>query len=954
MSPSGRSPYPTRSRRRQQLLLQQQQQAQQNDTSVMDESSSSAVAAAAASPRIGTTTSPFMINTSSTVGGGAAAGGGPGGSAGGPGSSTTGNYMMGQSLVQARLSPANAASASTSTGNRSGTSRKFFDWNAMTPSGGGNSGTTPTAPASSKMNFTSTATTDHHQSNNSNIPESAKPVSSNNNNNTKEKIVAQQQPPPDVHMDGLNLTHLRQLTQSCLGTKTTSSTNAMAVFYASIVYAKTPNAKDAFVYAQCLLRNNEPKRCVRLLETTKFNSGKSKIEATLLATEALASLGEWQTVLALLEDPLQYSMFNPSTGGPTAYGRNANNVSTTSSLLGVSAPPLEDDDDIGWQALAQSIPIHDDEDDSENNAGNSNYALTRGSTMIHPLSRICCWRGQAYAETGHPLRAATYWKRALTIDPLCVQALDYLLDRSVCPSDQALEVILHLNFPSDMDWLRALYLARVHVAAPKSSVTGGAPTSATTEGGVGVDTTNDDLMKQHKMTTDDPFWQEASSIQLSSPIPTNPELSSDKIFFGEKTTANAASKESSTSALVESSLDTLWNTHKLNNSSEVLAMAAKRAYRRHDLRNALQYCQELATVDPLCQTAGFVYVSTLVALKHKRELFRLAHEWVDAAPKSAKAWFAVGAYYYTCERYHVAQRHFCRATRLDPHCSEAWIAFGTSFAACDESDQALASFRAAQRLAPGDHTSLLYIGMEYLRTNHLTLAQHFLQAAHRSSSGSDPLCKNELGVLCMSQKNYPAAIRWFLKALVPTAIENGEASSSSIAIDDIPNSTMLDVYWEPTLFNLGQAYRKTRQFVEAGKCFERCLTIQESASAYAALAFCKHLQGEYDEAIDTYHQSLSRKPDDPFCSEMLHRCLQDALDQTNLLSSIGGGDIPQGEGASISLTTGLAPPKQQQNRQSMSSSAPTNHHNPNNSLWTDDGEGLSISVDTTSSDVDMG
>ena len=72
-------------------------------------------------------------------------------------------------------------------------------------------------------------------------------------------------------------------------------------------------------------------------------------------------------------------------------------------------------------------------------------------------------------------------------------------------------------------------------------------------------------------------------------------------------------------------------------------MAAKRAYRRHDLRNALQCCQELARVDPLCQTAGFVYVSTLVALKHKRELFRLAHEWVDAAPKSAKAWFAVGA-----------------------------------------------------------------------------------------------------------------------------------------------------------------------------------------------------------------------------------------------------------------------------------------------------------------------
>ena len=112
-----------------------------------------------------------------------------------------------------------------------------------------------------------------------------------------------------------------------------------------------------------------------------------------------------------------------------------------------------------------------------------------------------------------------------------------------------------------------------------------------------------------------------------------------------------------------------------------------------------------------------------------------------------------------------AQRHFCRATRLDPQCTEAWIAFGTSFAACDESDQALVSFREAQRLAPGNHVSLLYIGMEYLRTNHLVLAQHFLLAAHDSCHGMDALAKSELGVLNMAQKKCADAIAWFLQAL---------------------------------------------------------------------------------------------------------------------------------------------------------------------------------------------
>jgi anaphase-promoting complex subunit 6 len=114
---------------------------------------------------------------------------------------------------------------------------------------------------------------------------------------------------------------------------------------------------------------------------------------------------------------------------------------------------------------------------------------------------------------------------------------------------------------------------------------------------------------------------------------------------------------------------------------------------------------------------------------------------------------------------HSAQRHFCRATRLDPQCAEAWIAFGASFAACDESDQALASFRAAQRIAPGHHVSLLYIGMEYLRTNHLVLAQHFLLAAHDSCHGTDALAMSELGVLNMHQKKYDHAIAWFLQAL---------------------------------------------------------------------------------------------------------------------------------------------------------------------------------------------
>jgi anaphase-promoting complex subunit 6 len=300
-------------------------------------------------------------------------------------------------------------------------------------------------------------------------------------------------------------------------------------------------------------------------------------------------------------------------------------------------------------------------------------------------------------------------------------------------------------------------------------------------------------------------------------------------------------------------------------------MAARRAYRRYDWKGALALCQELAHLDPAVEEAAFCYVSTLVLLGHKRVLFRLAHAWVDAAPQSAASWFAVGAYYYCIQRYHMAQRHFCRATRLNPQCTEAWIAFGCSFAACDESDQALASFRAAQRLSPGEHSSLLYMGMEYIRTNHLVLASHFLQAA-LTASGGDPLCFHEMGVLAAHRGDHAQAITLFRLAIKGDG--GGDESDSLSERLDLCH----DTYWEPTIFNLGHSYRKCRQFDLALTCFRRCVALcPKASSAYSAIAFTQHLRGDVDEAISHYHRALGIKPDDPFSTDMLHRALHDQL-----------------------------------------------------------------------------
>ena len=84
---------------------------------------------------------------------------------------------------------------------------------------------------------------------------------------------------------------------------------------------------------------------------------------------------------------------------------------------------------------------------------------------------------------------------------------------------------------------------------------------------------------------------------------------------------------------------------------------------------------------------------------------------------------------------------------------------------------------------------------------------------------------------------------------------------------------------EPSIFNLGHAYRKKRDFDNAALWYRAALAINPRvASTYSALGFTLHLKGDLDQAIELYHQSLSLKPDDTFTCEMLSEALKDILD----------------------------------------------------------------------------
>lgn len=725
----------------------------------------------------------------------------------------------------------------------------------------------------------------------------------NNNNNTKNLNIS-----TSCLVDGMNLDDLRVLATRALSE--TGPQQQEAVFYASLLYAKQKNiAAHALLLARAYYVTKQYSSCLRLLQESNIlrhfpgvnqdslggqqqqPSGADWMEGLLLACQALAACQEWTALIEMAEDACRLSSLANNDGlGSDSEGfrPHFSNLasSTTTNLL---SRPLEDEDDFGWDTLQEYISNILSYTHSHNNTN---------TPPIHPLARLCVWRGRAYYETGHPLRAAVFWKRALVIDVRAVDAFLSLVDHALVTPLQAQALLQPLDF-SAHPWLQNLYWTRIEVYSS--------------------DQHNDNNFTTSKYNS---FTQTPTSMTIPQQV--------DQAF------------------------QQLETVYKLQDSPQVLAMAAKRAYRRYQWHDVLKYCRQLAEMDPTLQTggAGYTYVATLLLLGHKRTLFQLAHEWNNSncagssavAATTAQAWFAVGAYYSACGRHHVAQRHFCRATRLLPNCAEAWIAFGCSFAACDESDQALASFRAAQRLSPAEHTALLYMGMEYNRTNHLTLAQNFLTAALQNSGGNlvrtnssaedgnvvsvggDPLCWHELGVLAMHRGQYQQAVECFVNVLKivvmgvlhPSEGENGKDHGGNNLNDtqdttsDQRNNRMdgsadgiilryvegcVDPYWEPTVFNLGHALRKLRRYELACEAYGRCIALcPDKCSGYSAYAFacqCRcYCMGDVDKdrqdslldrAVENYHKALACKPDDAFSAEMLARALGSHLQSSPVI-----------------------------------------------------------------------
>ena len=238
-----------------------------------------------------------------------------------------------------------------------------------------------------------------------------------------------------------------------------------------------------------------------------------------------------------------------------------------------------------------------------------------------------------------------------------------------------------------------------------------------------------------------------------------------------------------------------------------------------------------------------------VALYMQRDsasLFRLTNKLLANSEDTVAGFFAGGLYYLSVGRFDVARKFLSRSAAGSAH---GWLAYGLAFSLSDESGHAINAFRSASRLHPKCVLPWLYMGMEYIRTNELKLAQSYLVSALGLCGPENPVNEsqyrgiilNEIGLICLRAEQFEISA------------ENMRlCCTSSEASLTIPSSH-LAVFFA----NLGYALIKQRDVDGGAKAFESALRFnRNNGNALAGLAFTHHCRGNLARAIDLYNASL--------------------------------------------------------------------------------------------------
>lgn len=302
----------------------------------------------------------------------------------------------------------------------------------------------------------------------------------------------------------------------------------------------------------------------------------------------------------------------------------------------------------------------------------------------------------------------------------------------------------------------------------------------------------------------------------------------------------------------------LTKEYELGDNPDVLLSRADLLFVQCKFKKCLDVCDIILKKDKFRFSAMPDYLACLHELGKRNKLFLVAHELVDNHPDEAVSWLAVGVYYLTIGKILEARRYFSKSSMMSPFFGQAWIGFAHTFAVEGEHEQAISAYTTAARLFQGTHLPSLFLGMQHLQLNNLTLAEEYLQVAS-SICDTDPLLLNERGVVHYHKNELQMAESYFVKA-----------QKAAEKLDSDPRG------WLSIKANLGHVYRRMGKYYDALEYFEEVLRITpQDSNIYSAMGLANLQGGNVMIAIENFHSALAISPNDAVATDLLRRALED-------------------------------------------------------------------------------
>ncbi|KAA6406503.1 MAG: anaphase-promoting complex subunit 6 [Lasallia pustulata] len=351
----------------------------------------------------------------------------------------------------------------------------------------------------------------------------------------------------------------------------------------------------------------------------------------------------------------------------------------------------------------------------------------------------------------------------------------------------------------------------------------------------------DQLMKNSLMSPDEE-WAFLDSLDFDSISAEDPSVAQEAAQFAKMLYTTRLSKYKNPTDFTNAT-ETLSTHYNLASNPDLLLSKAELLFTQCRFKEALSITTSILSTDGYNFAIYPLHLACLHELSETNTLFLLSHRLADLHPEEPCTWLAVGVYYLSINRIAEARRFFSKASMMDPHFGPAWIGFAHTFAAEGEHDQAISAYSTAARLFQGTHLPHLFLGMQNLQLNHMTLAQEYLTAAHQLCQ-SDPLLLNELGVVFYHLDHLEPAIDMFEQALL---IARG--------IDSDPKA------WIATRANLGHAFRRQRRWLPALDEFDEVLRHGgRDAGVFCAKGLVLlEMGGRTGDAIVAFHEALAVK-----------------------------------------------------------------------------------------------